>query len=419
MEKKAISAMPSVEDVIACIEDEPVFAVFEDLTNKHYSIISWGYRNIVSGSDKDAVGILKNAIKRSRPRAPFNIFPGGLLGYVSYDAVRLWEDVKDLKPAVEEWPYIEFFEPENIIVYDHSKGLAYINGDDSAVLKCTKRKGDSFKVYFYDSSLDGEKFERAVEEVLGYIEKGYAFQVVISRFQRYTYKGDLLYAYTNLRRINPSPYTYFIKLGDRALIGASPELLFSYVDRVVETYPIAGTRRRGHTPEEDESLERELIASEKDRAEHLMLVDLARNDVGKVAVPGTVKVEKLMYIEKYSHVQHLVSRVTALARKKYDAVEVLRALLPAGTVSGAPKPFAMNLIEELEEYKRGPYAGGVGLFTLSGNAVMAIAIRTAFVYKDTIRIQAGAGVVYDSKPRLELEETEHKLAALKTALGIS
>ncbi|MEM1916511.1 MAG: anthranilate synthase component I [Ignisphaera sp.] len=420
MEKISMKHMPNIEDAIKCINgEEEVFAVYEDLAQKSYSVIVWGVKNIVKGSHEDVLDELRTSLKKVKIRNHMYPLDIGLIGYVGYDAVRLWEKIPDLRPYPEEWDYVEFFEPMNIAIYDYSKGSIYIDGDPHRLEKCRDRYSrGNVRVEFYDSSLDGKRFEEAVEEVLKYIKNGYVFQVVLSRFQRYTYRGDVVDLYLNLREINPSPYTYFIKFGKRIVLGASPELLYSYRRGIVETYPIAGTRPRGRTVDEDKVFEEELLKSEKDRAEHLMLVDLARNDLGKVCVSGTVKVEKLMYIEKYSHVQHMVSKVVGIVKKRYDAIDLMKALLPAGTVSGAPKPFAMKLIEELEEYKRGPYAGAVGFFTSSGEAVMAIAIRSAFIYKDLVRIQAGAGIVYDSKPRMEYEETEHKLAALKVALGV-
>ena len=223
--------------------------------------------------------------------------------------------------------------------------------------------------------------------------------------------------YYNLRKINPSPYMFYLKFKDRELIGSSPELLFSVQNGIVESYPIAGTRPRGNTPEEDFELEQELLSSEKERAEHLMLVDLARNDIGRVCYPGTVKVPDFMYIEKYSYVQHIVSRVVGTLKKGFTPVDVLKSTFPAGTVSGAPKPMAMNIIETLEPFKRGPYAGAVG-FISRDSAEFAISIRSAFVNKDLFRIQAGAGIVYDSIPEMEYYETEHKMKALKVAMGV-
>ncbi|MDK6028083.1 anthranilate synthase component I [Ignisphaera sp. 4213-co] len=422
MEIFPLKSMLSVEEVVKCFNnEEKVFAVYENLSRNSsmYSIVAWGVRSVVSGSDEDVLNSLRSSLEKTIDRRHLYPFDIGLIGYVSYDAVRLWEKVPDLKPHAEEWPFVEMFEPINIAVYDYSKGVVYVDGDSSELKKCRKSYAlEMPRVSIYDSMLDGEKFVRAVEEVLKHIRDGYAFQVVISRFLRYAYAGDLADFYIILRRVNPSPHTYFMKFGDKVLIGASPELLYACRNRFVETYPIAGTRPRGATPEEDRALEEELIKSEKDRAEHLMLVDLARNDLGKVCEFGSVKVEKFMYVEKYSHVQHIVSKVVGVLKRKYTSVDLLKAMLPAGTVSGAPKPFAMRLIEEVEDYKRGPYAGAVGFFTTSGDSVAAIAIRTAFVYKDLIRIQAGAGIVYDSNPWLELEETDHKLAALKKALGV-
>lgn len=424
MEKRPIKNMPSIEEIVKCLnEEEEIFAVYEDLSQKSYSIVAWNARNIVKGNDENTIYDLEKSLKNVRNRKEFYPLDIGLIGYVGYDAVRLWEKIPDIKPYPhsEEWFYFEFFEPYNLIIYDYTNGYAYIDGDSLELLDRCKNKysnRDSIRVEFYDSSLDGKEFEKVVEDVLKYVRDGYVFQVVLSRFRRYSYVGSIADFYINLREINPSPYTYFVKLNNRAIVGASPELLYSYRKNIVETYPIAGTRPRGKNLDEDKVLETELINSIKDKAEHLMLVDLARNDLGKVCIPGSVKVEKLMYIEKYSHVQHIVSKVTGLLRKKYDSIDLIKALLPAGTVSGAPKPYAMKIIEEYEEYKRGPYAGAIGFFTSSNEAVMAITIRSAFVYKDLVRIQAGAGIVYDSIPRMEYEETEHKLAALKTAIGI-
>ncbi|NON63644.1 chorismate-binding protein, partial [Acidianus sp. RZ1] len=245
----------------------------------------------------------------------------------------------------------------------------------------------------------------------------YAFQVVLSRFYRYEIKGDPMSLYVNLRKINPSPYMFYLKFDKRELIGSSPELLYSVQKGVVESYPIAGTRPRGKDQEEDFQLEQDLLSSEKERAEHLMLVDLARNDVGKVCSPGTVKVPDLMYIEKYSHVQHMVSRVVGTLKRNFSTVDVLKSTFPAGTVSGAPKPISMNIIETLEPYKRGPYAGAVG-FISNSSAEFAIAIRSAFLNDELARIQAGAGIVYDSIPEMEYYETEHKMKALKVAMGV-
>jgi anthranilate synthase component 1 len=420
VEEKSLKSVPPVEKLVKCIADEEsVFMVYEDLVNRMKSVVVWGSRNIISGSNSDVFENIKSVLKRFSNAEDRSAFRRALLGYVSYDAVRLWEKVKDLKPYSEPWPYTELFEPENMVLYDYVSGKVFLDVVDNAKLSCREKVLEPLKASPYDVMLGGEEFIDAVNRVLEFIRSGYAFQVVLSRFERYTLSGSLTGFYLALRHINPSPYMYFLRFGKRAIAGASPELLFAIRNGVVETYPIAGTRPRSKTLDEDRRLEQELMNSVKDKAEHLMLVDLARNDLGKVCVPGSVRVEKLMYIEKYSHVQHLVSKVVGVLRKRMDFVDVLASLLPAGTVSGAPKPFAMNTIEELEQFKRGPYAGAVGYIESPRKGEMAIAIRSAFLYNDVLRIQAGAGIVYDSKPHLELEETEHKLSALKEALKLA
>ena len=427
---KKTSELPEPYKLFACIEkDNDVAALLESVEGPEhiarYSIVAWGKKEWVYGKSNSAHGtivtdfydpveVFDKLISASPLLELPGKYKGGPIGYVSYDTVRYWERIKDLKPPHEEWPDFEFFVPENVIVYDHYQENAYIYGEDFSQ-SCEPSGG--FKAKVREESLNKDEFVKAVGEVLEYIRSGYAFQVVLSRFYSYSYSGSLMQFYVNLRKINPSPYMYYVKFGERAVIGASPETLFSLQDGVIETYPIAGSRPRGKTPEEDFKLEKELLASEKERAEHLMLVDLARNDIGKVSYLGSVKVPDLMYIEKYSHVQHIVSRVIGTLRKGGTASQVLKATFPAGTVSGAPKPFAMNLIEVLEPYKRGPYAGAVGFFSANGDAEFAIAIRSAFINRDILRIQAGAGIVYDSIPESEYFETEIKMKALRLALG--
>ena len=333
---------------------------------------------------------------------------------MSYDAVRYWESLKDNKPEAEQWPDFEFFIPKNIIIYDNYQENVYIYGEEPNT-KCGE--DEDFKAKLELDSIKKSEFENAVKSVHEKIVSGYVFQAVISRFYSYTFSGDPFSFYKKLRAINPSPYMYYLKFGDRKLAGASPETLFSLQDGVIEIYPIAGSRPRGKNSEEDFKFEKELVKSEKERAEHLMLVDLARNDAGKVSYYGSVKVPDLMYVEKYSHVQHMVSRVIGTIRKNLNAPDVLKATFPAGTVSGAPKPYAMNVIEDIEPYKRGPYAGAVGFFSSNGDSEFAIAIRSAFFNKDLMRIQAGAGIVYDSVPENEYWETEFKMKALRLAAG--
>jgi anthranilate synthase component 1 len=256
------------------------------------------------------------------------------------------------------------------------------------------------------------KVERAKE----YIEAGDIIQAVISqRFQRPT--GAHPFAvYRALRTVNPSPYMYFLELGDCHIVGASPELLVRVEDGVVATHPIAGTRPRGRDPEEDRALEEELRGDEKEKAEHVMLLDLGRNDIGRVSEPGTVQVSQLMDVERYSHVMHLVSHVSGRLRSEMTPYDALRACFPAGTVSGAPKIRAMEIIAELEPEQRGPYAGAVGYFDLSGNLDTAITIRTIVMKDGVAHVQAGGGIVFDSVPEREYQESVNKAQALMRAI---
>ena len=262
-----------------------------------------------------------------------------------------------------------------------------------------------------------ECFEKSVEKAKEYITSGDIFQVVLSKRYDFHFKGDLVAFYRSLREINPSPYMYFLKAGNRKIIGSSPEMLVRVDNRVVETFPIAGTRPCVEDPSENKRLAEELLADPKERAEHVMLVDLARNDVGKIAKFGSVHVPEFMKVHRYSHVQHIVSQVVGDLREDRESYDALRAVFPAGTVSGAPKVRAMEIIEELEPVKRGPYAGAVGYFSHNGNADFAITIRTLFADKDEAHIQVGAGIVADSVPEREWFETDHKAEALIRALN--
>jgi anthranilate synthase component 1 len=261
-------------------------------------------------------------------------------------------------------------------------------------------------------------FEEAVLKAKEYIAQGDAIQVVLSqRFSR-TFKGNAEDIYRVLRFLNPSPYMFYLDFGDFQVVGSSPEVLVRLEEGKVLTRPIAGTRRRGNTEEEDKALERELLADEKERAEHLMLVDLGRNDLGRVCKPGTVKVADFMRVERYSHVMHLVSDVEGEVMEGVSAFDVLKACFPAGTVSGAPKVRAMQIIEELEPERRGIYAGSVGYVSFDGNMDMAIAIRTAVCRGGEVFVQAGAGIVADSDPEKEWWETVNKAKALMKAVDM-
>ena len=261
-----------------------------------------------------------------------------------------------------------------------------------------------------------ENYEKAVEKAKEYVTAGDIFQVVLSKRYQFQIKGDLIPFYQSLRTINPSPYMYFYKSGDRQIVGSSPEMLVRVENRTVETFPIAGTRPVAEDPAENNKLARELLADPKERAEHVMLVDLARNDIGKISKYGSVHVPEFMKVHQYSHVQHIVSQVVGELKENLQSYDALRAVFPAGTVSGAPKVRAMEIIDELEPARRGPYAGAVGYFSYNGNADFAITIRTLFADKNQAYIQAGAGIVADSVPEREWFETDHKAKALMQAL---
>jgi len=264
-----------------------------------------------------------------------------------------------------------------------------------------------------------ETYMKMVERAKEYILDGDAFQIVLSQRMEVDAEVDPISLYMTLKEINPSPYMYLLEFGDTGVVGSSPEILVKVEDRKIIVRPIAGTRPRGKTEQEDAALEAEMMADPKERAEHVMLVDLGRNDVGKVAKFGSVHVDDFMSVEKYSHVQHIVSNVVGDLRDEMDPIDVLTATFPAGTVSGAPKTRAMQIIEELEGRKRGLYAGCVGYFCFNSNADLAIAIRTILLKNKKAYVQAGAGIVMDSVPENEYVESINKGAAMLKALGRS
>jgi anthranilate synthase component I len=267
------------------------------------------------------------------------------------------------------------------------------------------------------SNLKRREFKNMVNIAKGYIKKGDIIQVVLSQRFKVNINRNPLEIYRNLRRLNPSPYMYFLKFKDLALIGSSPETLVRCEDGLIQMRPIAGTRPRGRTENQDERLASELLNDKKERAEHLMLVDLGRNDLGRVSCAGKVEVNAFMNIEKYSHVMHLVSEVRGLLdKKKYDIYDVLKAAFPAGTVTGSPKIRAMEIIDELENVRRGPYAGCVGYFSFSHNMDTCITIRTIIIKDNAAYIQAGAGIVADSVPEKEYLESINKAKALLEAI---
>ncbi|OUS41207.1 anthranilate synthase component I, partial [Oleispira antarctica] len=271
----------------------------------------------------------------------------------------------------------------------------------------------------FKSGYGEQEFMQSVEDIKEYILSGDVMQCVISQRMQAPFTGDPIQVYRALRTLNPSPYMYFMDLDDFHIVGSSPEILARLEDGEVTVRPIAGTRYRGKTPEEDLALEKELLSDPKEIAEHLMLIDLGRNDAGRVSQVGTVEVSDQMVVERYSHVMHIVSNVTGKVKENITAMDVLRAVHPAGTLSGAPKIRAMEIIDQMEPVKRGVYGGAVGYLSWNGNMDTAIAIRTAVIKDGILNIQAGAGVVADSVPRLEWKETLNKGRALFRALAMA
>ncbi len=370
-------------------------------------------------------------------------FHGGAVGYLAYDAVNYFERLPapDYDPLA--LPESVFMFADTVLVFDHLThkikivSHAHLDGD---VEKAYQRAVDKIEGLVQklrqpiepnkhtdispthtsknavSSNLSRAEFEAIVAQAKEYIFAGEIIQVVLSqRFARTT-QADPFDIYRALRSINPSPYMYYLQLKDCHIVGASPELLVRVEDEVVSTHPIAGTRPRGKDPEEDSALEEELRHDEKECAEHIMLLDLGRNDIGRVSEPGTVQVTQLMDVERYSHVMHLVSHVQGKLRRDLTPLDAVRACFPAGTVSGAPKIRAMEIIAELEPDKRGPYAGAVGYFSFSGNLDTAITIRTIVITQGVAYVQAGAGIVADSVPEREYQECVNKAQALLKAI---
>ncbi|MCX5870215.1 MAG: anthranilate synthase component I [Deltaproteobacteria bacterium] len=374
-------------------------------------------------------------------------FCGGAVGFLGYDMVRFMEDLPDEKPPLV-FPDSSFMVPKMVLVHDSfqqtvtvvcwaqlsgiedaasayhdavrriDEVIARLQAPVSATCMASNIQGCASSHQF-SSNMEPPQFKAMVARAQEYIKAGDIIQVVLS--QRFHTRTELapLTLYRALRHINPSPYLFFLKLGDLVQIGSSPEILVRKDGENVELRPIAGTRKRGATPEEDEALRLELLADPKERAEHLMLVDLGRNDVGRVARDGSVEVKDLLVVEKYSHVMHLVSGVHGLIAEGKDQFDVMDACFPAGTVSGAPKIRAMEIIEELEPERRGPYAGAVGYFGFSGNMDFCITIRTFVMQGQDLWIQAGAGIVYDSDPASEYEETINKSMGLRRAVELA
>ena len=371
-------------------------------------------------------------------------FTGGAVGYLGYDTVRLIEHLPDAPPDDLNLPDAVWAFYDTVAAFDHVRhqlvlmASAFIDpGTDLRAAyddACdrlqrletqlskpltdhpapVKLEGDGIT-----SNFKREAFESAVEQAKEYVYEGDIFQVVLSQRFALPFRGDRFNLYRALRQVNPSPYLFYLDFDDFALVGSSPEVLVRAEDDRAEVLPIAGTRPRGATPDEDEALADELLADPKERAEHLMLVDLGRNDLGRVCRFDSVEVDRYAYIERYSHVMHIVSSVTGELDPDHSPMDVLAACFPAGTVSGAPKVRAMEIIDELEPTRRGIYAGAVGYVDFSGTLDTCITIRTMVVRDGTAYVQAGAGIVADSDPAKEYEETRNKAAALHQAMQVA
>jgi len=369
-------------------------------------------------------------------------FTGGAVGYLGYDAAAWFEPVP-LQPTTEPEDEGGFMLFDTVLAFDHVRhriliiANARITGDEDleslyqfacAKIEFVERElerplskppGSDKSPLEVTSNVTRERFEEMVRTAKEYIAAGDIYQVVLS--QRFETKlgADPFTVYRALRHVNPSPYMYFLRVGERSIVGSSPEMLVRVEGRRVETHPIAGTRPRGRNEEEDSRLAEELKRNEKERAEHVMLVDLGRNDVGRVAAYGSVKVPTYMTLERYSHVMHLVSIVEGTLAEDYDRLDALASCFPAGTVSGAPKVRAMEIIAELENRRRGVYAGAVGYLDFAGNLDFCITIRTVLIEGGRAYVQAGAGIVADSNPAAEYEETRDKARGVLRALELA
>ncbi len=404
---------------------------------------------ITLGEDHDPLHLIQDILKKRRtvniPGMP--PFCGGAVGYMSYDIVNFFEELPQYSHDELDLPDCIFLITDTMLAFDHVQhkmkiiANAYINGDaDAAYDEATAKiegiitslgkpmTSESQAFIATDAPVEGskldsnfskEEFAEIVSTAKEYIGAGDAIQIVLSQRLRRKTTAKPFDIYRALRMLNPSPYMFYFNFGEFQLIGSSPEVLVKAFGDQAISRPIAGTRPRGATEEEDQALIAELLADPKERAEHVMLVDLARNDLGRVCEYGTVRVPELMVIEKYSHVSHIVSEVQGKLNSNEDAFSLLRASFPAGTVSGAPKIRAMEIIAELEKTKRGPYAGSVGYFDFAGNMDTCITIRTMVMKDDTVYLQGGAGIVADSDPYNEYEETMNKTRALERAIAIA
>ena len=404
-----------------------VFDPFCILTASHGAVKIEDRRNNITSKleSKDPLLAIRKLVRSTPIENKHFRFLGGAVGYIGFDAVGYWEQklANEVKGKTA-FPDMQFCFYEEGVIYDHLKHKEFYfhsdrtrdrQGEIEQLSKKHYAMGD-FSISKVKTNIKQKTFEDSVRKAKHYIREGDIFQVVLSKRFDFDFKGDLLRFYSELRKLNPSPYMYFLDFGKTNIVGSSPEMLVRVENGVVETFPIAGTRPRTDNKLQNKKLKQELLADPKERAEHIMLVDLARNDVGRVSKFGTVSVPEFMKVKEFSHVQHIVSQVTGKLTEGLDCFDAMRSIFPAGTVSGAPKIRAMEIIEELETERRGPYAGAVGYFSFNGNMDSAITIRTLVAHGNKASIQAGAGIVADSDPRTEWFETEHKARALFNAI---
>ena len=475
--EQGYNRIPLVREIIADLEtplscyqklaSEPYSYLFESVHGGEqwgrYSIIGLPCHTQLQITGYEAVHKYKNTVTRTEtvkdplayveayqhqfkvPEVPgLPKFNGGLVGYFAYDAVRYVEPCLGLATNPDELgtPDILLMVSDDLVVFDNLSGsmfvLTHAQPDEKDAFKKGQQRLDQLIQQIrqplppeavteypqiaesdFKSGFEKENYQAAVEKIKEYILAGDVMQVVLAQRMSVPFEASPLSLYRALRHLNPSPYLYYLNLNDFHIVGSSPEILARSEDDIITVRPLAGTRKRGLTPQEDLALEKELLADPKEVAEHLMLIDLGRNDIGRVAEIGSVEVSDKMGIERYSHVMHIVSNVQGKLSPDKTPMDTLKATLPAGTLSGAPKIRAMEIIDELEPIKRGIYGGAVGYISWSGNMDTAIAIRTAVIKDNTLHIQAGAGIVADSDPEMEWEETLNKGRAIFRAAELA
>ncbi|MGX7245610.1 anthranilate synthase component I [Enterococcus quebecensis] len=436
----AVSAFLRIQGTNKCLLE----SIPRDKSKGRYSIIAWDAVSEISCyghqltideqmmTVKDPLKEIEKYVLRKEESMKDLPFQGGAIGYVGYDVIACYEDLGQLPFDELNVPDIHFYLFDSYLIFDHVGEKIHLVEADTYSKRGEKQLQEAMKQKImelqtpnqeeqkeihlknmnYQSNFTKADFQQVVSKVKNYIKQGDLFQMVPSQRLSADFEEEPFDYYRRLRVTNPSTYLYFLDFGETYVVGSSPESLVSVKNQVVTTNPIAGTRKRGQTPEQDSILEQELITDEKERAEHLMLIDLGRNDVGKVSEINSVEVPVYMTVEKYRFVMHLVSVVTGRLKKGLSAMDALKATLPAGTVSGAPKIRAMQRIYEIEPVKRNIYAGAVGYLSKNDQADFAIAIRTMVIHKNKAYVQAGAGIVYDSDPEKEYEETLQKAKAL-------